>query len=322
MLCIKSASHDPYFNIACEEYLLKHRTDEFFMLYRNQPSVVVGKHQNALAEIDPDIVKEKGIKVVRRLSGGGAVYHDLGNLNFTFIKNGKEGKMVDFKGYTEPIIAALAKIGLEAKFEGHNNLTINGLKISGNAEHVFKSRVMHHGTLLFQSNLHLLAQLLYVDKNRYSDRAVQSVLATVTNISDHLPQPMTIDDFAQHLWEHILTVFAYATEYSLSAEDKGHINKLYEEKYTRWEWNYGYSPTYSLQRKIELPSGAITIALDVDNGNISNVMITGSSFPRYVAQSIEEALMGRRHETDVLARALAGIPLDDEQRNTIVDGIL
>jgi len=321
MLCIKSPSHDPYFNIACEEYLLKHRTDEFFMLYRNQPSVVVGKHQNTLAEIDPDIIKEKGIKVVRRLSGGGAVYHDLGNINFTFIKNGKEGKMVDFKGYTEPIIAALAKIGLEAKFEWHNNLTINGLKISGNAEHVFKSRVMHHGTLLFQSNLHLLAQLLYVDKNRYSDRAVQSVLATVTNISDHLPKPMTIDDFAQNLWNHILTNNPQATAYHLSTDDISHINKLYEEKYTRWDWNFGYSPAYSLQREIELPSGTITIALEVDNGFISNVVVTGLSLSPHVAHNIEETLTGCRHEINELNRALAEIPMNDELKNAIVEGI-
>ncbi|PKP36179.1 MAG: lipoate--protein ligase, partial [Bacteroidetes bacterium HGW-Bacteroidetes-15] len=177
MLCIYHRNSNPYFNIASEEHLLKRFTDDIFMLYINSPSVIVGKHQNTMAEVDYHFALENDIKIVRRLSGGGAVYHDHGNLNFCFIRNGKEGALVDFKGFTKPIIEILGKLGVEAKFEGHNSLTINGLKFSGNAEHIFKQRVMHHGTLLFSSDLQALANVLYVSIDKYSDRAVKSVRA-------------------------------------------------------------------------------------------------------------------------------------------------
>ena len=136
MICIQDTQTDPYFNLAAEEYVLKNFSDDVFMLWRNDNAIIVGKHQNTLSEINLDYVKEKGIKVVRRISGGGAVFHDLGNLNFTFIRTGEEGNLVDFKRFTLPIIEVLQKMGVDAKFEGRNDLTIEGKKFSGNAEHV------------------------------------------------------------------------------------------------------------------------------------------------------------------------------------------
>ena len=168
MLCVNQTKTDPYFNIASEEYLLKNFDDEIIMLYINEPSVIVGKHQNTLAEINYTLAKQKGLSVIRRLSGGGSVFHDLGNLNFTFIKNGTPGKLVDFKGYTQPIVDALNEIGVNAEFGGHNSLLIGGKKFSGNAEHIYKNRVMHHGTILFSTNLENLAEVLYVSSDRKS----------------------------------------------------------------------------------------------------------------------------------------------------------
>jgi lipoate---protein ligase len=160
MLCIYNPSTEPYFNMAAEEYLLKNFSANIFMLWRNDNAVVVGKHQNSLAEINHDFVQQNNIKVVRRLSGGGTVFHDLGNLNFTFITNGEGEELVNFRKFTQPILEVLLQLGVHAKFEGRNDLTINGLKFSGNAEHVFKKRTLHHGTLLFSSKISDLTQAL------------------------------------------------------------------------------------------------------------------------------------------------------------------
>ena len=187
MLIIQNSTTDPYFNIAVEEYLLKNFTDDCFILYQNKPSIIIGKHQNTLAEINYQYVKENNIAVVRRLSGGGTVYHDLGNLNFSFIKNsGNDKNLVDFKMYTTPIIEVLKQLGVNAEFGGHNDIQVNGFKISGNAEHIFKKRVLHHGTLLFSSDLSILNNAIKAPENRYSDKAVKSVRAVVANIKDFI----------------------------------------------------------------------------------------------------------------------------------------
>ncbi len=175
MRCIKNPETNPYFNLAAEEYVLKNFNDDCFMLWRNRPSIIVGKHQNTLSEININHVKENNIDVVRRLSGGGAVFHDLGNLNFTFIKNvNNESNLVDFKKYTQPIIDVLKHLGVDAKFEGRNDIMINGRKVSGNAEHVFKRRVLHHGTLLFSSVMADLSKVLKVNPLKYQDKGVKS----------------------------------------------------------------------------------------------------------------------------------------------------
>jgi lipoate-protein ligase A len=274
MLYIQSISTDPYFNIATEEHLLKNFSDNIFFLYRNQPSVIVGKHQNAIAELDFDFVEENKIAVVRRLSGGGAVYHDLGNINFCFIKNGVAGKLVDFKGYTKPIIEALEKFGVNAKFEGHNSLMVNGKKISGNAEHVHKNRVMHHGTLLFSTDLEKLARVLYVDPNRYSDSAVKSVRARVTNLSEVLPQEISIEKFANYLMDYIKEENPGSMRYELTDTDIESIKQLIDSKYSQWDWNFGYSPSYSLQRNINSAEyGLVSVWLKVERGLIDDVEI-------------------------------------------------
>ncbi|MCK5693684.1 MAG: lipoate--protein ligase family protein, partial [Bacteroidales bacterium] len=185
MLCIISPYTNPYFNLAAEEYLLKSFQEDMFLLYRNRPSIVVGKHQNTLAEINLPFVQENEILVARRITGGGTVFHDLGNLNFAFFTSGKEGELVDYKRATTPIVEALKKMGLEVRLGKRNELLLKGLKISGTASHVFKQRVLHHGTLLFSSEMGKLSAALKSDKERFTDRAVKSVRSRVTNISDH-----------------------------------------------------------------------------------------------------------------------------------------
>ena len=207
MLCILHQSTDPYFNIATDEYIFKNLKEDCFMLWRNDNAIIVGKHQNTLAEINVDYVKERGIKVVRRLSGGGAVYHDLGNLNFTFTRTGENTEMVDFERYTLPIIEVLQNLGVDAKFEGRNDLTIEGKKFSGNAEHVFKNKVLHHGTILYSSEMKDVSGALKINPLKYKDRAVKSIPKRVTNVSNHLKEPLALDDFTQKIMDHVLASF-------------------------------------------------------------------------------------------------------------------
>ena len=191
MLCIYNKNTNPYFNLACEEYILKEFNEECFMLWRNSPCIVVGKNQNTLSEINKDYVDKNNITIVRRLSGGGAVFHDLGNINFTFISNQKE-TFNDFKRFTVPIIDALKQLNVNAEFSGRNDLTIDGKKFSGNAQYCYKNRVLHHGTLLFSANVKDISQSLNVKEKKFEGKAVKSVKSRVTNISSHLKSPMKV----------------------------------------------------------------------------------------------------------------------------------
>ncbi|MBN2814917.1 MAG: lipoate--protein ligase family protein, partial [Bacteroidales bacterium] len=183
MLFLTSEITDPYYNLATEEYLLRQLHDDVFMLWISRPVIVVGKHQNALAEINYRFVSDNHIDVARRLTGGGAVFHDEGNVNFAFIRAGEPGRLVDFNAFIEPVTAFLQTLGVEALRGPKNEILVNGLKISGNAEHVYKNRVLHHGTLLYQSNLDRLRQSLKPSGGRYIDKAVQSNRSSVTNLT-------------------------------------------------------------------------------------------------------------------------------------------
>ncbi|MHC1707199.1 MAG: lipoate--protein ligase [Bacteroidales bacterium] len=311
MLCIYYPSNDPYFNLATEEYLLKEFTDDLFTLWRNEPSIIVGKHQNALAEINIDFVKENNIKVVRRLSGGGTVFHDLGNLNFTFIMNGIANQLVDFHKYTLPILDVLRKLGVHAKFEGRNDLTIDGKKFSGNAEHVHKNRILHHGTLLFSSVMTDLSAALNVDPSKFNDKAVKSVRSRVTNISDHLPKPIDIMTFKNLVMDHIMEMYPDAKPYELSDKDLKNIEALKAQKYVTWDWNFGYSPKYNLQRFVKTAGGKIEFDLDVHNGMIQNIKFFGDFFNTKDTEEVEELLLGCKHEEEAIKVRLSGINIGD-----------
>lgn len=311
MRCIYYPFTDPYLNLATEEYLLKNFTDEFFTLWRNDNAVIVGKHQNSLAEINLQYVRENKIKVVRRLSGGGTVFHDLGNLNFTFIMNGQSNQLVDFHKYTEPILDVLLKLDIDAKFEGRNDLTIEGKKFSGNAEHVYRNRILHHGTLLFASEMADLTGALNVDPMKFTDKAVKSVRSRVTNISGHLKSPLTIMEFKDMIMAHIMEMYPDAVMYEFSEEDIAAITKLADEKYSTWEWNFGYSPKYNLQKFIKTEGGKIEFDLDVDAGIIRNIKIFGDFFNTRDTEEIEDLLRGCRHDKDAVTHRLRDIPIGE-----------
>ncbi|MEE4177392.1 MAG: lipoate--protein ligase [Bacteroides sp.] len=317
MLCIKHPNTDPWFNLAAEEYVLKHFSDDVFMLWRNHNAIIVGKHQNTLAEINIDYVKEKSIKVVRRMSGGGAVFHDLGNLNFTFIMNGEEGHLVDFRKFTQPILDVLRKLDIDAKFEGRNDLTIGGLKFSGNAEHVYKQRVLHHGTLLFSSLMSDLSNALKVNPLKYKDKAVKSVRSRVTNISEHLKHELDVLQFRDLVMEHIMEIYADCELYDYSPEDLRQINELVKEKYSTWEWNYGYSPSYDLEKMIRTNGGFIEFHLNVEHGIIKNIKIYGDFFSRHEISEMESLLRDTRHDEAIILKKLKPLPFDDYFHNVL-----
>lgn len=270
MLTIWNENTDPYFNIASEEYLLKHFEEEIFMVYINKPSIIVGKHQNTLAEVNYQWVIENQLPVIRRISGGGTVFHDFGNINFLFIYNGKEGNLVNFKSITQPVIDFLAKCGLDAKFEGKNDIRVNGLKISGNAEHVHRTRVLHHGTLLYSSNLHSLENALRVKPGQYKDNAVQSNRSAVENISNFLNQAPEIVEFRMKLYQFIKNL-KNGIEYHFTDHDIVSIQKMATDKYKTWEWNFGYSLPYTLAREIRFNNKLVTIELKIENGIVQSV---------------------------------------------------
>lgn len=299
MLRIINPSNDPYLNMAVEDYLVHTPdiTEDIFMLWQNRPTVVVGRHQNSSAEINLPFVRENNISVVRRLSGGGAVYHDRGNLNFTFISRA-QGMGLDFSSFTSPVIEVLRKIGVPAEHTGRNDIEIAGRKFSGNAQYRTKNRLMHHGTILWDSNLEDVAQALQPDESKTVAKGIASVRSRVTNICEHLPQPMALQDFQQLLVEHIFRHSGEERQRALKDQEMMAIENLRHKKYSTWEWNYGQSPQYTQRRKAQYPWGSMEAFLLVKQGIVDQCKLFGDFFT--IA------------DLSVLEAALLGLPLQDQ----------
>lgn len=321
MLYIYNKSTDPYFNLAAEEYLLKEFQEEIFMLWRNDSSVIIGKNQNALAEIDLDYVKKNRIKVVRRLSGGGAVFHDLGNLNFTFIVNEGLSSFADFRKFTEPIIEVLRELSVNAEFSGRNDITIEGRKISGNAQYCYKNRILHHGTLLFSSSIRDLSAALKPRSLKFEDKAVKSVEKRVTNISEHLKKPLTIEEFIDLIMDHVKRG-KEGRVYEFTPEDVKKIEELVREKYGTWEWNFGESPEYKFRNEKKFPGGTVEVHLNVEKGRIEDVKFYGDFFGKRDVAEVERLLKGVRHSEEAIREALMGVNTADYFANISVDELL
>lgn len=318
MLCIYNRSNEPYFNQAAEEYLLKNKDEDIFMLWQNDNAIIVGKHQNTLAEINVETVNEKKIKVVRRLTGGGAVFHDMGNLNFTFIMNYEDAHPdIDFKKYTRPIIGVMAELGIEAEFSGRNDILIDGKKFSGNAEHIYhqKRRVLHHGTLLYASEIADLSAALKVNPLKFVDKAVKSVRSRVTNISSHLKDPITVEAFRNRVMEYIVNLYPDAKPYELTDVDKEAIQQLADEKYSQWHWNFGYSPKYEFQKGIKTAGGHLEVHLNVDKGEIKDIKIYGDFFAKKDIDELEQLIVGKQHRREVLLELFKTLPGSDYFNN-------
>jgi lipoate---protein ligase len=303
MRYVLSKTFDPYFNLATEEYLLKNTTDDVFMLWRSEPCVVVGKHQNALSEINYRYVLENKLKIARRLSGGGTVVHDLENLNFTFIANGEEGKLIDFKKFVSPIVKYINSLGIESHIGKKNDILVGSFKISGNAEHIFKKRVLHHGTLLFDSDLKRLKNAIQAVPGKYIDKAVQSNRATVANISSFLTEKITIDEFIGDLSNNLLREMPNTSISPLTDSETNSIRKLSEEKYKRQEWILGYSPKYEFKQSFTYKHDRWNIRLFIEKGQIKDAYVQMNDRE---LTTLENLLIGQYHTIDSLRMILSG----------------
>ena len=271
---IEVSTTDPAFNLALEEYVFEKmpRDREYFLTWRNDNAIIVGRHQNTAAEINEEFVKEKNIKVVRRLSGGGAVYHDLGNLNFTFIVDARPEQKVDLRKFCQPIADTLCALGAKAEVDGRNDILIDGMKVSGNAQYVRQGRVMHHGTILFDSDMTVLSQALRPDPAKAQAKGVKSVRSRVTNVRQCLSRDMTIAQFRDALSGSLMA--GGFEKYELTQADIAAIQEIQSKRYDQWAWNYGFCEAGALIRKRRI-EGCGTVEAHI---TLKNDLITGISF--------------------------------------------
>ncbi|AGN35593.1 lipoate--protein ligase LplJ [Bacillus paralicheniformis] len=302
---------DPRINLAIEEYCLKHLDPEetYLLFYINQPSIIIGKNQNTIEEINTKYVDENGIIVVRRLSGGGAVYHDLGNLNFSFITKDDGNSFHNFKKFTEPVVAALKRLGVDAELSGRNDLMANGRKISGNAQFSTKGRMFSHGTLLFDSEIEHVVSALKVKKDKIESKGIKSIRSRVANISEFLDQKMTTVEFRSMLLRYIFDTEGEIPEYKLTEKDWKIINQISKERYQNWDWNYGKSPKFNLQHSKRFQAGSVDIRLEVQKGVICECKIFGDFFGVGDVSDIEEKLTGVQYERKAIEEALQGVDI-------------
>ena len=313
MLIIDSPSTNAYFNIASEEYLLTSYPDEeIFLLYVNAPSIIVGRFQNTLAEINLDYVTKNNIKVVRRMSGGGAVYHDLGNLSFSFHTPLGNDDFSDFSKFTQPVIDLLTRLNVPARLEGRNDLLVEGKKFSGNAKLVRNGKMIQHGTILLNSEMKVLTEALRINPLKFRDKAVKSARARVTNLHEYLPEGTTLSSFKKLLIDQILNENKTANSiYSLSAEELMEIEKLADEKYSSWDWNFGFSPAYNFNRAVKLPAGFIELHMDVEKSVIKKIRIFGDFFASRPIEEFEDLFLDEKHEAGNIQRILSSVSLTD-----------
>lgn len=325
MIFIKNDRKDPYYNLALEEYALKEIDvdEDFFILWQNENTVVVGRNQNTIEEINSKNIKENDVNVVRRMSGGGAVYHDQGNINYTFITRSDDSSKHNFKKFTKPVIDALESLGIKAEFTGRNDITIDDKKISGNAQYYHQNKMLHHGTILFDVDGNILSQVLNVKADKIASKGIKSVKSRVTSISKHLKEPMTSEEFKDMLLRFILdTDDISSKEYVLSDEDIANIEKLAEDKYSTWDWVYGNSPKFELSQSKRYKGGNIDLRLNVKKGIISDFKIYGDFFGKKEVKEIEDLLVGKKFEEGLIRDVLKNIDFNDYFLNISLDEFL
>ncbi len=314
MIYYISKTHDTAFNIALEEYCFKNLRDEdeIFLLWINEPSIIVGKYQNTIEEINTEYTREKGIHVIRRISGGGAVYHDLNNLNYTIISNrDKNQEGFNFKEFSKPIIETLAELGVKAEFTGRNDLEIDGQKFCGNAQAYIKDRVMHHGCLLFNVDFSALGNALKVSKDKIESKGVKSVRSRVTNILPHLKTPITVEEFGDKIMEYMKKQYPDMKEYVFSKEELDYIAKRAEIKRS-WEWNYGESPEFNIARGKRFKNGRIQIFADVENSKIKSIKFYGDFFGMNEdLTELENLLVGAKYTPEAIRERLKEVNIGE-----------
>ena len=315
MLFIDAVETDPSLNLAMEEHLFFNKTEEIFMLWQNRPSIIIGKNQNALSEIDYDYVKAHDIKVVRRLSGGGAVYHDEGNLNFTYIVN-REG-FGDYVGFTETFRSFLSSLGLSAEVSGRNDVLVDGKKISGNAQYQHHGRLLHHGTILIGADMTHLSKALKPDPEKIQSKGIASVKSRVVNLS-------TLCGLDAAAFRKAFADFFLKTEggepYHFTEEDMAAAKKLQEEKYNTYAWNFGYSPRYAFTKKTRISGGTVEVHLDIQNGKIMKAGIFGDFLED--GEKIRACILNAEHSEEGIRFALNDVQLSTLDKEQLISCFL
>ena len=303
MIYVETGSDDVYFNFGLEYYLTAEKPleDTVFLFWRTTPTLMVGRYQNVLEEIDKAYADARGIRIVRRMSGGGTNYTDPGGWQFTFIEP-DGGEEIQFQKYIAPILDALGEVGVKAAFNGRNDLTIDGKKISGNAQYRLGGRTVHHGSLLFDTDLEEMVRATTVDRYKIESKSIKSVRERVTNIAEHLPAPMGADAFKEKVVRHVLG--ASGTVYELTEEDRARAAEIGRARFASWESAYAQGPGFNIRREGRFPGGTMRFHLEVKKGIIRRAAVSGDFFATLDGEAIAQALTGRRYEREVVREAL------------------
>jgi lipoate---protein ligase len=302
---------DARLNLALEEYILRNKMpdDDLLLFYVNAPAIIIGRNQNTIEEINSDLVDARGIRVVRRVSGGGAVYHDLGNLNFSFMTRDVNARFNRYDLFNKPVVEVLRELGVPAEIGGRNDILADGRKISGNAQFATAGRMFSHGTLLLDSNLDDVTAALKPKAGKVESKGVKSIRSRVANISEFLREPIAVSELRDRILERIFGTRdrALIPSLVLDAADWSAANDLVERRYGSWKWNYGENPASNVQRVQRFPAGEIDVRLDVHGGEITSARFFGDFMGRSEVSELEAQLKGVTYDRDALARALANI---------------
>ncbi|MDR3253977.1 MAG: lipoate--protein ligase [Synergistaceae bacterium] len=320
MYLIINDSTSPQFNLAFEEYALTGTDFEAVVLWRNSKAVIIGCNQNAVEEIDLEYTRKYDIPVIRRQSGGGAVFHDLGNVNFTVIQNVREGDFNNYDLFTSPIIGFLATLGVHGERQGRNDLAVDGAKFCGNAQAAKKGRIMHHGCILYSADFSDLVGSLRPRDIKFESHGVKSVRKRVTNLIDHMKSPMPVEEFLSGLAGYFMEHTPGIERYEMTPEDIASTALLAREKYSTWDWNFGKSPSYNMERSRRYDFGIVDLKLFVEGGMIEDMHIYGDFFGTEDRGGLEKAMRGTRHDPSAIRAAMedvgiggyiAGMTLDE-----------
>lgn len=302
---------DARLNLALEEHVLRNKVteDDLLLFYVNAPAIIIGRNQNTLEEINSDLVDARGVRVVRRVSGGGAVYHDLGNLNFSFMTRDVNTRFHRYDLFNKPVVEVLRELGVPAEIGGRNDILANGRKISGNAQFATAGRMFSHGTLLLDSNLDDVTATLKPKPGKVESKGVKSIRSRVANISEFLSEPISVDELRDRILERIFGTRDRALIPSLviNAADWQAARELVERRYGNWNWNYGENPPSNVQRAQRFPAGEIDVRLDVHGGRITGARFFGDFMGRSEVVELESRLQGLVYERAALAEALAEV---------------
>ncbi len=317
---------DAYLNLALEEYVLRHRMpdDDLLLFYVNSPAIIIGRNQNTVEEIAADVVAERGIRVVRRISGGGAVYHDFGNLNFSFMTRDVTGRFNRYDKFNGPVVEVLRELGVPAELSGRNDIVAEGRKISGNAQFATADRMLSHGTLLLDSNLDDVTAALRPRPGKVESKGVKSIRSRVANINEFLAQPITVDELRERIIERIFGTSDRARIPTLKLDDADWraARDLLDRKCGTWDWNYGENPPCNVQHARRFPAGEIDARLDVQQGRIASLRIFGDFMGRADVRELETLLQGLPYQRDAVAGALVGVDLTSYFGNVDPDDVL